>query len=84
MPRLPTEMVKARAAALRAAGEAAFAAHLQRQIGRRLKILTERGFVGRAEDFTPVRTPGLEPGLLVEGVATGVEAGALILSFCSS
>jgi threonylcarbamoyladenosine tRNA methylthiotransferase MtaB len=54
---------------------------LRGQIGRRLRILTERGGMGRAEDFTPVRTPGLPPGLLVEGVACGAGAGALDVTF---
>lgn len=84
MPQLAGEKIKARAALLRAAGEKAFARHLERQIGRRLTLLTERGFVARAADFTPARAPGLAPGQLVEAVAIGVEAGALILSFPSS
>lgn len=84
MPRVAPEVVKQRAARLREAGAKCFAGHLESWVGRRLTILTERGFVGRAADFTPARAPGLAPGLLVEGVATGVEGGALILSFPSS
>ncbi len=39
--------------------------------------------MGRAEDFTPVRTPGLAPGFLLSGRATGVSGGALEVSFSS-
>ena len=36
-------------------GEAAFARHLDAQVGTRLKVLTERGGIGRTEQFTAVR-----------------------------
>jgi threonylcarbamoyladenosine tRNA methylthiotransferase MtaB len=78
---LPGAVIRQRAADLRAAGEQALDRHLRNQIGRRLRILTERGGMGRADDFTPARTPGLPPGLLIEGVASGVGAGALDVTF---
>ncbi len=84
MPQVAPEIVKARAARLRAAGEEAFRRHLAAQVGRNLSVLTERGGMGRAEDFTPVRAPGLAPGQLLSGVAAGFSEGALEVSFSSS
>jgi threonylcarbamoyladenosine tRNA methylthiotransferase MtaB len=55
MPQLPGEVVNERAARLRAAAAAAHADHLKARIGRPLKVLTERGNTGRAEDFTLLR-----------------------------
>ena len=72
--------VKARAAALREAGEAALARHLAQQRGRRIKILAERGGMGRAADFTPAKTPGMASGRLFEAEIAGFSAGSLDLS----
>jgi threonylcarbamoyladenosine tRNA methylthiotransferase MtaB len=58
MPQLPRDVVKARAARLRAAGEAALSRHLQRQVGRTLSVLVERDGVARAEDFTEIAVEG--------------------------
>ena len=84
MRRVPSELVKQRAALLREKGEQALQGHLRAQVGRRLRILTERGGIGRADDFTPVKTPGLAPGLLVWGEATGFDGGSLNVTFDSS
>ncbi|MCI4677531.1 tRNA (N(6)-L-threonylcarbamoyladenosine(37)-C(2))-methylthiotransferase MtaB [Rhodoblastus acidophilus] len=83
MPPVAPAAIKARAARLREAGEQALARHLAAQAGRSLRILTERGFMGRAEDFTPVRTAGFAPGQLVSGVAKGFSGGALEVTFFS-
>ena len=58
MPQLPKPVVKARAARLRAAGEAALARHLERQVGRTVLGLVERPGVARAEDFTEIAFEG--------------------------
>jgi threonylcarbamoyladenosine tRNA methylthiotransferase MtaB len=58
MPQLARPVVKARAARLRAAGEAALARHLQRQVGRTLAALVERPGLARAEDFTEIAFTG--------------------------
>ena len=50
-----------RAARLRAAGAAALARHLDRQVGRRLTVLVEREGLARAEDFTEVAFEGVSP-----------------------
>jgi threonylcarbamoyladenosine tRNA methylthiotransferase MtaB len=58
MPQLAKPLVKDRAARLRAAGEAALVRHLERQAGRTLMGLVERGGVARAEDFTEIAFEG--------------------------
>ncbi|THD77501.1 MAG: tRNA (N(6)-L-threonylcarbamoyladenosine(37)-C(2))-methylthiotransferase MtaB [Phenylobacterium sp.] len=58
MPAVAKAEVKARAARLRAAGEAALARHLQRQVGRTLSGVVERPGLARAEDFTEIAFAG--------------------------
>ncbi|MGZ6016389.1 MAG: radical SAM protein, partial [Phenylobacterium sp.] len=58
MPAVKGAVVKARAAALRAAGEAALDRHLDRQVGRRLMGLVEKDGVARADDFTEIAFTG--------------------------
>ncbi len=58
MPLVAGPVVKARAAALRAAGDAALTRHLDRQMGRTLRGLIERPGVARAEDFTEIAFTG--------------------------
>lgn len=70
MPQLPRETVKARAAALRARGEAALVRHLDRQVGRTVRALVENGGVARAPDHTPIAFDG-RPGTLVDLTLTG-------------
>ncbi|MCW2315795.1 threonylcarbamoyladenosine tRNA methylthiotransferase MtaB [Rhodoblastus acidophilus] len=77
MKPVPSSAVKARAAALREAGDLALARHLGRQVGRRVQILAERGGMGRAADFTPAKTPGVAPGRLFVADVVGVSAGSL-------
>jgi threonylcarbamoyladenosine tRNA methylthiotransferase MtaB len=84
MPPVAPERVKARAALLREEGAKALGRHLAAQVGRRLRILTERGGMGRADDFTPVHTPGLAAGRLIRAEATGFSAGALEVTLPSS
>jgi threonylcarbamoyladenosine tRNA methylthiotransferase MtaB len=71
MPQLPAALVHARARRLRAAGEAALARHLDRQIGRRVVALVERAGRARAEDFTEVAFDGeAASGSLMTGKVT--------------
>lgn len=58
MPPVGRPTAKARAARLRAAGEAGLARHLARQVGRTLNVLVERPGFARAEDFTEVAFDG--------------------------
>ncbi len=54
MPRVPGPAIRERAARLRAAGDAALARHLDSQVGRQHRILTEGPRLGRTEQFTEV------------------------------
>jgi len=54
MPQLPRAEVKARAARLRAAGDARAAAYLASQIGASHRVLIERPRLGRTEGFAEV------------------------------
>jgi threonylcarbamoyladenosine tRNA methylthiotransferase MtaB len=66
MPQLAKSLVKARAARLRDAGEAALARHLGRQQGRTVRALVERPGAARAEDFTEIAFEGdASPGEVV-------------------
>ena len=58
MPAVKGDVIKARAARLRAAGGEALARHLERQVGRTLRGLVERPGVARAEDFTEIAFDG--------------------------
>jgi threonylcarbamoyladenosine tRNA methylthiotransferase MtaB len=78
MPPVDAALAKERAARLRAAGEAALARHLDAQIGKTLPVLTEKGGMARAADFTPLRTPGVEAGLTLDAQVTGHDGKALI------
>ena len=61
MPPVKRDVVKARAARLRAAGEAGLGRHLARQAGRTLSALVERPGVARADDFTEIAFAGEAP-----------------------
>ncbi|MDE2364961.1 MAG: tRNA (N(6)-L-threonylcarbamoyladenosine(37)-C(2))-methylthiotransferase MtaB [Hyphomicrobiales bacterium] len=80
MPQIAQPLRAARAKRLREAGEAAFSGHLESQIGRPVEVLAERGDMGRAKDFTPVATPGVAPGSLIEGVVAGHDGKKLTLA----
>jgi threonylcarbamoyladenosine tRNA methylthiotransferase MtaB len=58
MPQVSAYAVKSRAARLRAAGDAALARHLDRQVGRRVLALVERNGRARAADFTEIAFEG--------------------------
>jgi threonylcarbamoyladenosine tRNA methylthiotransferase MtaB len=61
MPQVPPALVKQRAAALRATGQAALERHFGRHIGRSRKALVERGMTARLADFTLVELSGPSP-----------------------
>ncbi len=66
MPAVPGDVVKARAARLRQAGDAALARHLDRHVGTQASVLGERGGLGRTEDFSLVRLGDtVEPGRIL-------------------
>jgi threonylcarbamoyladenosine tRNA methylthiotransferase MtaB len=65
MPQVEGGIIAARAKRLRQAGDAALARHLAAQVGKQLTLLTERGGVARAEDFTKVCTGDLPAGQII-------------------
>jgi threonylcarbamoyladenosine tRNA methylthiotransferase MtaB len=84
MPPVPRAVVKARAAALRAAGDAALARHLDRQVGRRVSALVEKTGTARAEDFTEVAFDGdAAPGTLIGGRISGHDGKRAAMYFPS-
>jgi threonylcarbamoyladenosine tRNA methylthiotransferase MtaB len=55
MPQLKGDVIKARATRLRAAGEAALAAHLASLMGRDVEVLVEQASSARTPTFAPVK-----------------------------
>jgi threonylcarbamoyladenosine tRNA methylthiotransferase MtaB len=79
MPQLDRALIKERAARLRSTGEAALHAHLERQVGARLWVLTERGGIGRTEQFLPVRLAGkAEHGMMLDITVAGHDGRQLL------
>ena len=72
MPPVQGEIVKARAARLRAAGDAALARHLEGQVGTLARVLAERGGRGRTENFSAIRLArSVPPGQFVDVEVAG-------------
>jgi threonylcarbamoyladenosine tRNA methylthiotransferase MtaB len=78
MPQLRREVVKERAARLRAAGEKAYAAHLASLAGTTQSVLIEREGLGRTEGFTLTSLAVGKPGEIVEAVITGHDGSRLL------
>ncbi len=78
MPQVRGPDIKDRAARLRAAGEAALARHLQAQVGKTHRILTEGPHMGRTEGFAEVTFASPQPdGKIIEARVTGVSDNRL-------
>jgi len=79
MPQVPRVTVKDRARRLREKGAAALRGHLDPQIGAHRLVLTERGGIGRTEQFTPVRLaiPAV-PGDIVDVMIKGHDGRRLL------
>jgi len=81
MPAVARAEVKARAARLRSAGDAALVRHLDRQVGRTVRCIVEKPGVARAEDFTEVAFSGeAAPGSLINGVVSNHDQRRAILA----
>ncbi|MER8481566.1 tRNA (N(6)-L-threonylcarbamoyladenosine(37)-C(2))-methylthiotransferase MtaB [Mesorhizobium sp. M1322] len=78
MPQLRREVVKQRAARLRAAGDAAYISHLAALAGTRQSILVERDGLGRTEGFTLAAVSAGAPGEIVEADIAGHDGARLI------
>jgi threonylcarbamoyladenosine tRNA methylthiotransferase MtaB len=67
MPQVDRAVIKERARRLREKGAEALRRHLAAQVGTRRLVLTERGGIGRTEQFTPVRLASpMQAGLSVD------------------
>ena len=67
MPQVDRADVKERARRLREKGETALRGHLDREVGRRRRVLTESMSLGRTEQFMPVRLAApIEPGVMLD------------------
>lgn len=78
MPQLRREVIKQRAARLRAAGEASYGRHLASLAGTRQSILIERDGLGRTEGFTLTALGAGVPGEIVEAEIIGHDDARLI------
>ena len=79
MPQVSGPVRKERAAQLRAAGDAALARHLARQVGRTHQVLTEGPRMGRTGQFTEVRFGSDQPeGTILAVRITGTDGAKLI------
>ena len=78
MPQVDRATVKARAAALRRAGDAAYLRHLQCLVGTRQSVLVEREGLGRTEGFALVSLDTGAPGEIVNVVIAGHDGERLI------
>jgi threonylcarbamoyladenosine tRNA methylthiotransferase MtaB len=78
MPQVAHDVVKERAARLRAKGEAVFAAHLAAEQGATRSVLVESGGQGRTEHFTPVAIDGGVPGAIVAARITSRTVRGLV------
>jgi threonylcarbamoyladenosine tRNA methylthiotransferase MtaB len=77
MPPVAPAIVKARAKRLREAGDAALRAHLAAQTGKPLRVLTERGGIGRTEDSSRVKIGDVPPSQMIEVVIAGNDGNML-------
>ncbi len=78
MPQVRREIVKQRAARLRAIGEKAYARHLNSLVGTPQSVLIEREGLGRTEGFTLTTLDAGQPGEIVEAVVTGQDGERLL------
>jgi threonylcarbamoyladenosine tRNA methylthiotransferase MtaB len=78
MPQLAREVVKARAAELRARAAAVRAAWLAGLVGETLPVLAERGGTGYAPNYAPVALPpGTAAGTIIDVTPSEVREGLL-------
>ncbi|GAC1344472.1 MAG: tRNA (N(6)-L-threonylcarbamoyladenosine(37)-C(2))-methylthiotransferase MtaB [Acetobacteraceae bacterium] len=78
MPAIPVPLRRERAERLRAAASPIAAAFHQRQLGRTVSVIAERGGSGHSEHFSRVRLAGSHPvGALVAARVTAADAAGL-------
>jgi len=77
MPQVAGHVIKQRAKALRAAGEAALQRRLASELGSVREVLIESATQGRTEHFLPVSIAGETPGTVRLLVVTGTDSARL-------
>ncbi len=81
MPQVPGDVIRERAARLRAVGDAAMTSFMQAQIGKTTDVLIERDAEGHCARYLPVRLreidPLPEPGSVVSVYITGMDGAFL-------
>lgn len=75
---VPKKIAKARAAELRAAGEAQFEKLCHSRVGFTENVLVEQTGIGRTEQFVPVMLEGGQPGEILRLQMSGVADGKLV------
>ena len=79
MPQVPMPERKARAARLRAAGDARLMGYLESRVGSSASVLVEKPGFGHCQHFAPVALPEALPvGAIAEVRIAAVEAGRLV------
>ena len=79
MPQVGRPVIKERAARLRAKGETVLQHHLQAQVGKTLRVLTEFSPIGRTEQFAAVRFAAAPPpGRIIDVRMAGHDGRHLI------
>ena len=81
MPQVPHDVIKARAAALRAVAAEGRQAWLASQIGTRTPVLVENREKGHSDGFAPVRITGSARGDLAPALITAFDGETLIGTF---
>ena len=80
MPQVKGPEIKDRAARLRAVGDTALTQHLQQQVGRVHRVLTEGQRVGRTEQFTEVAFADDQPeGAILDVLIRGQNGAQLLV-----
>ncbi|HEX7007488.1 MAG TPA: tRNA (N(6)-L-threonylcarbamoyladenosine(37)-C(2))-methylthiotransferase MtaB [Alphaproteobacteria bacterium] len=79
MPAVPMAERRARAARLRAAGDAAFARFLDQRVGRPLSVLVEKDGFGRSEHFAPVSFDAALPAGAVVAMRARASTGRALV-----
>jgi threonylcarbamoyladenosine tRNA methylthiotransferase MtaB len=80
MPQVAGDVIRQRAARLRAAGEAALTRRLASEFGHQRSVLIESAVQGRTEHFIPVDISGETPGMVRKLTITGNDGARLLVS----
>jgi threonylcarbamoyladenosine tRNA methylthiotransferase MtaB len=80
MPQVRRAIALERAQRLRAKGAQGLVRHLDGEVGARRRVLTERGNIGRTEQFTAVRLPGAVAPNVFQDVSIAGHDGQVLIA----